>query len=231
MLGNDKRLDWTSESLTRDTDILRGEILYLNNKPILQYTIEHAKSSKYINKIIVSTDNQSIADLAKDLGAEVPFLRDRSLSEDYIDLERVLNRSLAKIQELGIYPDLLVSLEVTFPFRPDGIIDRIIDEVLRNGFDSMIAARIENKSIWKHRDGKIYKWEEGLIPRKYKEPIYIGLRGICCITHPENLSMGSIYGHNVGIYNVQNAYSSIEVRSKDDIKLAEILMSNWGHIV
>ena len=79
-----------------------------------------------MNQVIVSTDDQRIADIAAACGAEVPFLRNKSLSEDYIDLERVVCYSLEKIEEIGIFPDLLVSMEVTFPFRPIGIIDKII---------------------------------------------------------------------------------------------------------
>lgn len=209
---------------------LRGAVVYLDNRPLLDYTVKYALSSKYIKQVIVTTDDQKIADLAVQCGADVPFLRDKSLSEDYIDLERVICYSLEKIEEKKIFPDLLISMEVTFPFRPKGLIDGIIEELVKNGFDTMIAGRVENKSIWMRTGGKINKLAEGLIPRKYKDPTYIGLRGVCCATHPENLRMGNIYGQKVGIYEVNNPYAWIEVRSDEDIKMAEVLMSRWENM-
>jgi len=206
---------------------IKGKIEYLKDKPLLSYTIEAAKKSKFIKRIIVSTDNMETARKAKELGAEVPFLRDQSFSEDYINIELVFQHSLEKLEELKIFPDLLVTLEITFPYRSKDLIDNMILHLIKGGVDSIIAARYENKSIWKEKEGKIKLIDEGLTPRKYKESAYVGLRGVCCVTHPELLRDGSFYGQNIGIYEVDSPLSPIEVRSKEDYRVAELLIDYW----
>ncbi|MBM3251192.1 MAG: glycosyltransferase [Candidatus Omnitrophica bacterium] len=206
---------------------VRGQVQYLNGTPLLSYTLRRAFDSKYISKTIVSTDNIQIADLAKDLGAEVPFIRGPALSKDSVNLAQVYQYSLAKIEELKIFPDLVICLEITFPFRPPGLIDAMILQLLRGGFDSVIAARTENKAIWQEREGNIEQLIEGLTPRKFKDPAFLELRGLACITHPEFIRRGEILGAKVGIYEVNNPYSQLEVRNEEDLKMASFLADNW----
>lgn len=207
---------------------VRGTVRHLKQKPLIGYTIEKALQSKYIKKTIVSTDSSELAVLARGMGADVPFLRDSSLSEDYVDVERVLQYSLDKMESLKIFPDIMVSLEITFPFRPPNLIDNMIEQLVKNGLDSIVAAKRENKAIWKEREGRIEQIEEGLTPRQFKDSTYIGLRGLCCVTHPEFLREGSLFGEKMGIYEIDNPYSSIEVREDKDFKMAEKLIDSWG---
>ncbi|MFH0771710.1 MAG: glycosyltransferase [Candidatus Omnitrophota bacterium] len=204
---------------------VRGPIKHLNNTPLLSYTIRRALESKYIKKTIISTDNPELAKLAAELGAEAPFIREASLSRDYVDLSKVLQYSLGKIEDLKIFPDIIVSLEITFPFRPAGLLDSMILRLAEGGFDSVIAARNENKAIWKEKDGKIFQLDEGLTPRQFKEPTFIELKGVACVTHPEFLRQGSLLGEKIGIYELNNPYSYLEVRNEDDFKLASSLVN------
>lgn len=206
---------------------IRGPIRYLNGKPLLLYTIERARESKYIKRVIISTDNEETAKVAENHGAEVPFIRDLHFSEEHVNLAQVLSYSLEKIEELKIFPDLIVSLEVTFPFRPKGLIDDMILQLSQNGLDSVIAAKRENKAIWKERDKKIVQLDEGLTPRQFKAPTFIELKGVACVTHPEFLRKGVLLGEKIGIYEVNNPYSHIEVRDEEDFKLAEKLIDSW----
>ena len=207
---------------------IRGPIRYLNGKPLLLYTIERARESKYIKRVIISTDNEETAKVAENHGAEVPFIRDLHFSEEHVNLAQVLSYSLEKIEELKIFPDLIVSLEVTFPFRPKGLIDDMILQLSQNGLDSVIAAKRENKAIWKERDKKIVQLDEGLTPRQFKAPTFIELKGVACVTHPEFLRKGVLLGEKIGIYEVNNPYSSIEVREEADFRLAEKLIDSWA---
>ena len=206
---------------------VRGPVKYLNNKPLLAYTLRRALESKYIKRTIVSTDDKELAALAQRLGAEAPFMRDTSLSEKHVDLATVLRYSLEKTEALKIYPDIVVSVEVTFPFRPKGLLDEMILELARHGFDSVIAAKKENRSIWKQKAGRVFQVDEGITPREFKEPGFIGLKGVACITHPEFLRKGNFLGQKIGIYEVKNPYSHLEVRNEEDFKLASHLINGW----
>lgn len=206
---------------------VKGEIKYLDGKPLIEYTIRRALSSKFIKSVIVSTDNLELAKLAEGMGAKAPFLRDPSMSREYVDLAQVLQYSLGRIEEGKIFPDLIISLEITFPFRPEGLLDDMILQLTEKGLDSVIAAKIENKAIWKEREGRITQLEGGLTPRQFKDPAYLELKGIGCVTHPEFLREGSLLGEKVGIYEIDNPYSAIEVRSEDDFKLASKIIGGW----
>jgi CMP-N-acetylneuraminic acid synthetase/GT2 family glycosyltransferase len=206
---------------------VKGKSGYLNGKPLVGYTIEQALQSKHINKVIVSTDDPELAKLCEKLGASAPFLRDESLSEGFVDIEKVLQYSQEKIEDLKIFPDLIVYLEITFPFRPKQLIDDMIIQLVNNGFDSVLAVRKESRSIWSEEDGKIERIDKGDIPRKYKEPSFVGLKGLCCVTHPEFLREGSLLGERIGIYEVNNPYSPIEVRGKKEFRLAEKIIEGW----
>jgi pseudaminic acid cytidylyltransferase len=65
--------------------ITRKNIKSFCGKPIISYSIETAKKSKMFDKIIVSTDSKEIADISKYYGAEVPFLRPKSISDDFFN--------------------------------------------------------------------------------------------------------------------------------------------------
>lgn len=206
---------------------VRGEVQRLNDKPLLAYTIERALECAAIKRVIVSTDNPALAKLAEELGAEAPFLRDSAYSKPDVDILQVLRHSLEQIEHLKILPDVLVSLEATFPFRPAGLLEDMIDQLVRGGLDSVIAARRENRAIWKERDNAIVQLEEGLVPRQFKDPMFIELRGLACATHPQFVRQGSLLGRKVGMYEVTNPHAHLEVRSEEDFKLASVLMAEW----
>jgi len=206
---------------------IRGKIQYLGDKPLVAYTVERARQSKYITRTIVSTDNAELARLAQDLGAEAPFVRDPSLSAGTVNLAQVLQYSLHRVEELKIFPDLVVTLEATFPFRPKGLLDSMIEHLTQGGLDSVVAAKMENRAIWKEKDGEIVQLDEGLTPRQFKEPAFIELKGVGCVTHPEFLRQGHLLGQKIGFYEVNNPYSHLEVRGEEDFKMASLLVHEW----
>lgn len=206
---------------------VKGEMLYLNDKPLIEYTITRAKESKYIKKIIVSTDNEKIAQISEKLGAEVPFLRDPIYSQDYVDLEKVLKYSLEEIEKRGYLADIVVSLEITYPFREKHLIDNLILQLVNSGLDTVIPAKEEFESCWVEEKEGFKRIDEGFIPRKFKKPIYIGVKGLGCATYPIFIREGKLFGRKVGMYKVKDPYAFIEVREKKDIEIAEVLMKEW----
>lgn len=206
---------------------VRGPIQYLNEVPLIAHTIERAKRSRFIRRVIVATDDPALAALAISLGAEAPFLRPAELSRDFVDIEQVLRYSLQQVEEMGAHPDLLVSLEVTFPFRPAGMLDDMIVQLVRSGLDSILVGRKESQSIWKQEGGEFKRVDIGHVPRKYKEPIYVGCKGLGCVTHPALLREGRLLGDRLAIYELQNALSFLEVREPRDFDLAGKLIDPW----
>ena len=110
--------------------IPRKNIMPLNGKPLIAYTIETAKKSKYINKVLVSTDSKEIASVARRYGAEVSFLRPKSISQDDSTEMQFLEHALEWFLEYENYePDLIVLLYPTSPFRKPESIDKAVEEI------------------------------------------------------------------------------------------------------
>ena len=72
-------------------------------KPIIEWSIKAALSSKCFDKVIVSTDCEEISSLSKKIGAEVPFLRPKSLSDDYTPTIPVINHAIEYMQKNQMY--------------------------------------------------------------------------------------------------------------------------------
>lgn len=204
----------------------KGNINDMDGLPLLKHTITATKQSKFIKKVIISTDSPETAKLSKELGAEVPFLRKELLSQDFIDIETVLQYSLDKIEDEGIYPDVIVYLEVTYPFRPPNLIDNAIVQLIESGLDTVIAGKKEFRSIWKKEQGNITRIDkEGTVPRKYKEPYYLEVKGLCSVTYPEFIRQGALYGTKIGLLEVSDPLSLVEIREKSQMDLANILLN------
>lgn len=112
-------------------------IKYLCGKPLLAWSIESALDSKYIDEVVVSTDSSIYANIAKEYGANVPFLRPESLSGDTTTTFDVIEHCIKFYKEsLGKEFDYVVLLEPTSPLRIKnsskniGDIDRAIQELL-----------------------------------------------------------------------------------------------------
>lgn len=80
--------------------IPRKNIKMFNGKPIIAYSIEAAKKSSCFDKIIVSTDNQEIASVAKEHGADVPFIRPAELSDDYTGTDEIIRHAIKWYQNI-----------------------------------------------------------------------------------------------------------------------------------
>lgn len=127
-------------------------ILPLCGKPMIAYTIEAAKQSKYIDRVIVSTDDQNIADIALQYGAEVPFLRPDFLASDtaqavdnYIyTIERLSKEWNTPIEEF-------VVLQPTSPLRIAEDIDGAIEMFMEKQADSVISYTPEAHPVRWHK--------------------------------------------------------------------------------
>lgn len=113
--------------------IPRKNIRFLAGVPLMAYSIAAAQKSQLIDRIIVSTDDEVIADLAKEWGAEVPFLRPKELAGDTTLDFPVIEHAVRWLERNEDYrSDLVVQLRPTSPLRPPGLVDETIRTLLTN---------------------------------------------------------------------------------------------------
>ncbi|MEK9195421.1 MAG: acylneuraminate cytidylyltransferase family protein, partial [Patescibacteria group bacterium] len=108
--------------------IPKKNIKLLGGKPLIVWSIEVAKQSRYIDRIIVSTDNEEIAEVARSAGAEVPFLRPAEIAQDLTPDMPVFEHALAWLRENDNFiPEFIVHLRPTGPLRTAKEIDEAIE--------------------------------------------------------------------------------------------------------
>jgi CMP-N,N'-diacetyllegionaminic acid synthase len=127
----------------------RKNILDLAGKPLIAWTIEAALSSEYIDSVVVSTDNESIADISKKYGADVPFMRPDNLATDKSTSIDVILHSINQLEELGKKYDYIILLQPTSPLRTAQNIDEAIALLKTQKCDAVISVCEANHSpLW-----------------------------------------------------------------------------------
>lgn len=115
-------------------------IKLLGDKPLIAYTIEVAKQSKLINHLIVSTDDEAIANICRECGANVPFLRPKELALDSTAHLPVIQHAIDfHEKEHNLFVDFVVILQPTSPFRIVEDIDDTIQKLIDTKADSAVS--------------------------------------------------------------------------------------------
>jgi len=114
----------------------RKNILPLAGKPLIVWTIEAANGSKYIDRCIVSTDSEEIAEEAVKYGGDVPFLRPVKLATDEADSDSVV---LHAIDALPQKYDMVVLLQPTSPLRTSENIDKALNLMLEKKAPALVS--------------------------------------------------------------------------------------------
>ena len=197
----------------------------INDNHLISHTIRAAQKSKYITDIVVSTDNQEMADIVTSLGVDAPFIRPSSLSEEYIDVFDVLTYTLDLLESRDRYYDAVVLLEEVYPFRKDGIIDNMIIQFIDDGYDTVLAGATENRSIWmSNSDSDIGIQNNIPMPSKLKEfRAIVSLVGLCSVTHTSSLYNSSVFTGKTGIFEISDPLSKMVVKSEEELNVASML--------
>lgn len=123
----------------------------LAGKPLIAWSIEQARNSELIDRVIVSTDSERIADIARAHGAEVPFLRPPEISGDEATTESAMLHCCEflrkKDKEL---PAIFVLVQCTSPLRREFVFDRAIRDFKEKGYDSMLSVSESHRFTWKN---------------------------------------------------------------------------------
>lgn len=119
--------------------IPKKNIVLVNNKPLIQYTIDAALGSKYLDNIIVSTDDKEIADVSISLGASVPFLRPKNLATDEAKTIDSVIHAIEELKSVGKQYDYVVILQPTQPLRLSRHIDGAIEKIVLSNQESLVS--------------------------------------------------------------------------------------------
>jgi len=120
--------------------IPRKNIIEINGKPLIEYTIRAAKKTQLISELVVSTEDPEIANICTELGCKVPFLRPAELATDSTLSLPVIQHALKEVETLNkqLY-DIIVMLQPTTPLRSSEDIDQGISLLLETNADSVVS--------------------------------------------------------------------------------------------
>ena len=200
----------------------------LLNKPLIAYTIEAAQKSKYISKIIVSTDCEKIAETAIKYGAECPYLRPKNLASDSALAIETYKFVIDKVNKEGKeqVKDFIV-LQPTSPLRDTNDIDNAISMFHDKKADSVISYTPEQHPIsWhKYLDEKnrfVSLFEEDVKNRQEYQISYYPNGAIYVFKYSIILD-NTYYTKNSFAY-IMEQNKSVDIDTIDDFEYAEFLL-------
>ena len=127
--------------------IKNKNIIDLDGKPLIYWTISAALKSKSIDRVIVSTDCNQIAKVAKEFGAEVPFLRPKEISKDNSPEWKAWRHALSFLQKTeGKMPEIMLSIPTTSPLRRVVDIENCIKLYKKGDADVVITTTEAHRS-------------------------------------------------------------------------------------
>lgn len=180
--------------------IPQKNIIDLGGKPLLAWTIEAAQKSKYIDRLILSSDDAKIIDTAKAYGCEVPFIRPAELASDTASSMDVIFHAL---DSLSTSYDYLLLLQPTSPFRTAAHIDQAIEHLFERQALSVVSISKSKKSP----DLIFYQAENGTLHPIIKSDPTVTRRQDAKITFQYN---GALYFTSIPYLNKVKSYKTPE---------------------
>lgn len=208
--------------------IERKNIVPFLGAPLLTHTVDQALASERVDRTYVSTDDDEIATVARDAGADV-IDRPAEIAGDRSPTEEALKHALSVVRADGVDPTVVVLLQCTSPLRRREDIDEAVALVTNDGYDSALSCCEDHSFYWREED-------DTAVPVNY-DPRNRPMRQELTSRYREN---GSIYvtradileaedcrlGGDIGIHEMPGTLS-VEIDTPADLRLAEAV----GHEV
>ena len=200
-------------------------------RPLLAYTADAAQASTRITRAIVSTDDGRIADCARSLGLDVPFMRPASLAGDDTAMLPVLQHATGEMEAHGFAADVVVLLQPTSPLRRAEHIDAAIDCLERTGADSVVSVvevphQFNPVSVMRMDDGLLQPFlETPTVTRRQDKPRVFARNGpAVLVVRAGVLNNGSLYGATSRPL-VMTAEESLDIDTPWDLRLVESVLA------
>ena len=206
-------------------------LVKINGKPLIEYTVNSAKKSKLISRIIISTDSTKIAKIAENLGVEVPFQRPKKISGNKATSFQVINHALKFLEKKEFYiPDIVLLLQPTNPLRNEVLIDKAIRYLKNSKADTVVTVQ----KIRHHPFSSFWKKGEFLKPfknnfqkfslRQSHPPLYHNTGDVYAFWNKTVKKYNSLYGKKIKPIILSDDFSHIDIDTPFDIFVCEAIM-------
>lgn len=192
------------------------------NEALIRETIDAIEQAEYIDDVFITTDAEHVVTTAEQWGATDAIMRPPELSAQDVEVVDVYKYTLEQLEESGRYPDLVVTVDITHPFRPAGFLDDIVLQLVENGHETVVPVYPEYRPSWIENDGELRRMNEATV-RAERTPVQIGLFSLGTVMYPHVLRKRDRLAGDLGFYEVENPLATIEIRERDDLKYWEKL--------
>jgi N-acylneuraminate cytidylyltransferase len=207
--------------------IPRKNIKPLGGKPLIAYSIEAGLKSRYLDKVLVSTDDEEIAQVARQYGADVPFIRPAELARDDTPTLPVIQHALRFLADKGETYDAVCLLQPSSPFRTPAFIDAAIEKYVRSGADSLVTVRRVPHHFNPHwifepgKDGFLHiatgESNKNIIPRRQELPPAYYRDGSIYISDASLiLYENALLGNRLAFLETPEDFPAINLDTRDD---------------
>lgn len=210
----------------------KKNILPLLGKPLIAWTIEQALLSKYIDKILVSTDDEKIAQISRKYGAEVPFIRPNKIATDKATGMQVVFHALKWLEKHNECYDLIILLQPTSPLRVNKDIDKAVQLLFTKNARAIVSVcETYHHPWWSNRLPKDLNMKSFISPeilnkRRQDLPVFYQLNGAIYLADTNYLHQyNGFFGPNTFAYKMPKE-RSIDIDLDVDFKLAALLLED-----
>jgi spore coat polysaccharide biosynthesis predicted glycosyltransferase SpsG len=201
---------------------------YLNIKrlgdcPLLAHTLQAARAAASVDRLIVSTDDPQVAEVARAWGAEVPFLRPTELAGDIPSLKPVIAHAVREMESRGERADVVVVLQATTPFRDGSAIEDAVGRLVDGGYDTVLSVTEDRTLNWRAERGRLVPLFAKEGRREEQAPVYKE-NGAVVAMRRAVLDGESRFGNKVG-YVVLDKRAGFTVHDLEDFWMAERLLN------
>lgn len=210
--------------------IPKKNIMNFCGKPLLVWSIEHAKNVKGISSVWVSSDNNEILKIAKKHGANT-IRRPRSLSTDTAKSVSAYLHAIGEIEKRDRDVDIVVALQTTSPVRESTDIEKGLQEFINSNYDSMFSgAKIDDFYIWKQtRTGQLksinYNYRKRPRRQKFEEQ-YVENGSFYIFRSHTIRKYKNQLGGKIGI-TLMEFWKSFEIDDIDDVEFCKAIMYHY----
>ncbi len=202
----------------------------LAGEPLISYVVKDAIQAKLVNRVIVATDDEEMAEVAKKYGAEVPFLLPPELCVDNMKIELVVKYVIEELEKRENYKtDIVVYLQSTDFFRKPEWIDWCVQQLLDDpNLETAFASQKTHKNFWHEVGGKLVRMRESdkqYMSRQIKIPVYKEDTGLASASRSWLFKQGLRTGDNIKMLLYDGPF--VDIHSEFDLWMAEKIMAEW----
>lgn len=200
-------------------------------KALILHSLEYAESAADVDAVYVSTDDEKIAEISRQGGAEV-IKRPAEIAGDTATTESAISHVLEFLEAQGESIGTVILLQATSPFRPEGSLQKMLNIFFQGSYDSMLSLSPTHRFFWRIQDDTAHA-EYDFINRPRRQDMqekdirYVENGSVYIFSREHFRKCTNRLGGRIGYYIFDEAYA-YEIDSEEDLAYLDLLMQKAG---